>query len=127
MKAWTAIGAIFVLIGTVLLIAGFAHASEVISTYNQIGLGQFLGSQVESTLFWSAFEPYLIGSVITLIVGGVGFYAGGSSSQTKIENTSYSTTTYSMPPPPNFKYCVNYGTMLPDNSKFCNNCGKSVE
>lgn len=151
MKTWTAIGAIFSIIGVVILIAGLAHGLAVVNALNQTGLGQYVGSQLEGTLFWSAFESYLIGSIILFVIGGVGFYAGGSASKINVEAPS-STITSTVETPPQTKtnnvemfpqtfelnepstavsgkskiLCGNCGAINDMDAVYCKKCGKQL-
>ena len=71
--------AIFLCIGTVILIAGFA-VNPVLN-----GLAQTGGGQLAATVFWMSFEPFLIGSIIMFIIGGVAFYVGERAITVNVE------------------------------------------
>lgn len=119
MKTWTAIGAIFSCIGVVLLIAGLARGFAIVNTLDQTGLSQYLG-QLEGALFWSAFEPFLIGSIIMFIIGGVGFYAGGSASTIEMNepNTAVSSESKIL--------CGSCRAINDIDAVYCKKCGKQL-
>ncbi|MGA2386828.1 MAG: zinc ribbon domain-containing protein [Candidatus Bathyarchaeia archaeon] len=131
MKAWTAIGAIFSLIGFVVLIVGVARIVQVESLYNQLGASQYLGS-LENTVIWSASESYIVGSIICFIIGGVGFAAGSSANSNKpVSPAAPHPVNYwqpQPPPPPQqvgaVKYCSACGSPNPKENQFCGRCGK---
>lgn len=99
MKTMKVICVIFLIIGLVVLGAGLSHSAYVVNTYNQVGLGQILGTQLIETLFWNTFEPYLIGSIIMFIIGGIGIIAVESESTPNIKTSSTYENTVKVAPP----------------------------
>jgi hypothetical protein len=77
---WSAVGIIFLLIGSVLLVTGVAQGLSAMNTINP--LDQFLGSdytsQLKGTLFVNAAGSYIAGSFICFVVGSFGLYMGNS-------------------------------------------------
>jgi len=134
MKTWTAIGAIFSFIGVVLLIAGFA-VNPVLNALPYIS-----GGQLDASLFWSAFAPFLIGSIIMFIMGGVAFYAGGSASTINVETPSPTITSSVEIRPPTFEMkepntavsskskilCGSCGAINDIDAFYCKKCGKQL-
>jgi len=150
MKTWTAIGAIFSGIGVVVLIAGLANGLSAINTLNQTGLSQYVGSQIEGTLFWSAFEQFMIVSIIMFVIGGVAFYGGGSKRKINVNTTSVTNNVDTPSPaiankvemlPPTFEVtelnkavsnkskilCGPCGAINEIDAVYCKKCGKQFQ
>jgi hypothetical protein len=131
MKAWTAIGAIFSLIGLVILVFGVARYSQLESLYNQSGASQLFGS-LGDTIIWNACAPYIIGAIVFFIIGGVGFVAGSGGNSNKPDVLSVPpTVNYSQTPPPLYqvgtvRYRSACGFPNPKENQFCGRCGKSL-
>jgi uncharacterized membrane protein len=127
-KNWIVLGEISSLIGIVLLIMGIVKGLMAANSELSQLLGQLLGSQVESKIFWSAFEPFLIGSIILFIIGGVGLMAGSSANNISLATPSPNLATID----PNTIssnskiICGACGVINEIDALYCKKCGKQL-
>jgi len=138
MKTWSVIGAIFAIVGAIILIFGVAKIVEIYNIYNQYGVSQFFGSSFQNTVIWTAFEPYLIGAIVFFVIGGIGFFAGSGQ---KTNNDAKELDNQVGFPEPNVYSQVNFsnssisykstiicgscGTLNDLDAVFCKKCGNN--
>ena len=126
MNSWSAVGAIFLIIGFILLMVGFVQGVNAINAMNQL-YGQILGeyaNQLRGTVFWNSAGSYIVGSLVCFVIGGVGLYAG------KTQTVAGETATLSRPTPmvTNVSQiqCGSCGTMNDIDAVFCKKCGNHL-
>ena len=119
-------GAIFLIIGFILLMVGLFQGVNAMNTISQL-YGQYLGdyaNELRSTIFWSVAGNYIIGSLMCFVVGGVGLVAG------RTKTVGGETVTLSQPTPmvanTSQIKCGSCGTMNDIDAVFCKKCGNNL-
>ena len=119
-------GAIFLLIGFILLVVGLVQGANAMNAMSQL-YGQFLGdytNELRSTIFWSVAGNYIIGSLVCFAIGGIGLIAG----RTKAVDGG----TVTLPPPTPMMantskiQCGSCGSMNDIDAVFCKKCGNNL-
>jgi hypothetical protein len=128
MKAYTFIGAVFTVIGTAIFMVGLFLLVTAYQTYSSIGY--LFQSSILNSVLITAFLPYLVGSIVFLVIGGIGFWAGKSKEpDVTVAVRNETTPSYTMESPEYVN--ENYGTdnstnSIPNRSLIlCGSCGAS--
>jgi hypothetical protein len=118
----SAVGWIFLIIGFILLVVGFAQGANAIKLTEQI-FGEY-ASQLRGTVFWNSAGSYIVASLVCFVIGGVGLYAGS----TKIVGGETATLSRPTPMVANVSQirCGSCGTMNDIDAVFCKKCGNHL-
>lgn len=76
------------MMGIALLVIGFILGYSAVTTYHN-RYGSFIGNSYDAQIFWNEAQSYVIGAVLSLVVGGV--LATVPDRQKTTEETSLST------------------------------------